>query len=108
MRGWMVALVVLGACNGDDKDEGEGCTEATVTISVTNPDGAGVDEAIVKLDDQECTDDGGGTYTCVAGPGDYVVSVIKSPEYDAYAITVTVETDACELAVPVALVGFVY
>lgn len=56
------ALWVSGpGCSGPEE-----CTTIDVTVSVFGPSGQSVADAIVELNNEPCTVNGDGTYTCTA------------------------------------------
>jgi hypothetical protein len=97
----LALAVALAGCGGDD-DEGktdEGCDEAEVVVTVTDPEGAAVTGALVEVEDQACVEAAGGVYTCaVPSGGEYRVYVTQ-PGFIVYAETVDVAAGACELSV---------
>lgn len=104
MRAFVGGLVLLAACGGGDKDgSDDGCSSWTVTVTVVDSAGDPVEGAAVTLGDSECSDDGGGVYTCDGVPGSAVLSIDKTPDFNVYAETVTIDETVCEIPVDVAL-----
>jgi hypothetical protein len=68
---WIIGATALGAlffmgCSGEEKEEGEICTNLQVNVTVTLSSGQPATAATVKLDGAECTGDGTGVYVCTA------------------------------------------
>lgn len=65
MRSMLLAVGALSlfapGCSGPEE-----CTTIDVTVSVFGPSGQSVADAIVELNNEPCTVNGDGTYTCTA------------------------------------------
>lgn len=95
MKDTHIRLMLIGAafaiaCNGKEEDETTGplCTELPVQITVVNSSLEPVSDAVVKMDNVECTGDGtSNIYDCVAiqnATGQNQLVIIH-PNANAYA-----------------------
>lgn len=104
-RTWLVAVALGGGIGCDLVGEGQDCTteaRASVTVQVTDGDGAAIDDATVTFavdggDELPCDAMSGGQYVCGwEAAGDFVVRV-EAQGYEPWEGEATVEADACHV-----------
>jgi hypothetical protein len=106
MRRWVVMALALAACGGKDDDTSESteeCTTVTVTVTVVNEAGDPVTDATVEVGEGSCAEGADGVYTCAQPPGEYVMSIVKTPDHNPYAETLFLDGVLCEYPVSVTL-----
>lgn len=104
MRNTMGLWIAFGlaACSGEE--ESAECVDTfDVVVSVVDPTGGVVADALVEIDNEPCTAVGDGTYTCVGHyGGDQVNLAATHPMFSAKATFVTVP-ETCDKPLEVEL-----
>jgi hypothetical protein len=103
MRAAWIGLVVLVGCGGDKDGTGDECEETEVVVTVVDEDGAPVEGATVEAGATACAEGDPGVYSCTVTPGELVLSVVKTPEHNPYAETITIDEGTCSYPASVTL-----
>ncbi len=96
MRSTSVLITLLVACGGEGDTNCDAPADMDVLVTVTDSLGAPVTGAPVDLDGEPCTDNGDGTYDCVAHPdGNGQLSIVDG-RYNAFSEFLPLPSFECE------------